>query len=260
MNHDVKVVFITAGANGIGKCIAETFLKEGHSVHVCDNDEQAINQFLDSNPSATASIADVSNIVQVKKAFNDLKRHYGNLDILINNAGISGESALTEEVTIESWQETIDVNLNGTFYVSKLAIPLLKENSGGSIVNMSSTAGLLGVPIRSPYVASKWAIIGLTKTWAMELGPYGIRVNAICPGCVDGERIKRVIDADAKKQGKSPQQIKDVYLRQSSMRQFVEGQDIANMVSYLCSEKGSKISGQAIAVDGHTEGLFNWLD
>ncbi len=103
MNHDVKVVFITAGANGIGKCIAETFLKEGHSVHVCDNDEQAINQFLDSNPSATASIADVSNIVQVKKAFNDLKRHYGNLDILINNAGISGESALTEEVTIESW-------------------------------------------------------------------------------------------------------------------------------------------------------------
>ena len=260
MNHDVKVVFITAGANGIGKCIAETFLKEGHSVHVCDNDEQAINQFLDSNPSATASIADVSNIVQVKKAFNDLKRHYGNLDILINNAGISGESALTEEVTIESWQETIDVNLNGTFYVYKLAIPLLKENSGGSIVNMSSTAGLLGVPIRSPYVASKWAIIGLTKTWAMELGPYGIRVNAICPGCVDGERINRVIDADAKKQGKSPQQIKDVYLRQSSMRQFVEGQDIANMVSYLCSEKGSKISGQAIAVDGHTEGLFNWLD
>ncbi len=260
MNHDVKVVFITAGANGIGKCIAETFLKEGHSVHVCDNDEQAINQFLDSNPSATASIADVSNIVQVKKAFNDLKRHYGNLDILINNAGISGESALTEEVTIESWQETIDVNLNGTFYVSKLAIPLLKENSGGSIVNMSSTAGLLGVPIRSPYVASKWAIIGLTKTWAMELGPYGIRVNAICPGCVDGERINRVIDADAKKQGKSPQQIKDVYLRQSSMRQFVEGQDIANMVGYLCSEKGSKISGQAIAVDGHTEGLFNWLD
>ena len=125
---------------------------------------------------------------------------------------------------------------------------------------MSSTAGLLGVPIRSPYVASKWAIVGLTKTWAMELGPYGIRVNAICPGCVDGERIDRVIDADARKQGKSPQQIKDVYLRQSSMRQFVEDQDIANMVNYLCSEKGSKISGQAIAVDGHTEGLFNWLD
>ena len=260
MNDDVTVAFITAGANGIGKCIAETFLKEGHNVHICDNDEQAINQFLDSNPSATASIADVSDITQVKKAFDDLKRHYERLDILINNAGISGDSALTEEIAIESWQKTIDVNLNGMFYVSKLAIPLLKENNGGSIVNMSSTAGLLGVPIRSPYVASKWAIIGLTKTWAMELGPYGIRVNAICPGCVDGERIKRVIDADAKKQGKSPQQIKDVYLRQSSMRQFVEGQDIANMVSYLCSEKGSKISGQAIAVDGHTEGLFNWLD
>jgi len=258
--NDVTVAFITAGANGIGRCIAETFLKEGHNVHICDNDEEAIKQFLDSNPSATASIADVSDIAQVKEAFGDLKRHYGYLDILVNNAGISGASALTEDISIESWQETIDVNLNGMFYVSKLAIPLLKKNNGGSIINMSSTAGLLGVPIRSPYVASKWAIIGLTKTWAMELGPHGIRVNAICPGCVDGERIERVIDADAKKQGISSQQIKDVYLRQSSMRQFVEDQDIANMINYLCSGKGSKISGQAIAVDGHTEGLFNWLN
>ncbi len=260
MNHNVNVAFVTAGANGIGKCIAETFLKEGYSVHICDKDEQAINQFLSSNPSATASIADVSNINQLQKAFKDLKRHYGHLNILINNAGIAGKSALTEEISIESWRETIDVNLNGMFYVIKLAIPLLKENKGGSIVNMSSTAGLLGVPNRSPYVASKWAIIGLTKTWAMELGPHRIRVNAICPGCVEGERIDRVIDADAKKQGMSAQQIKDIYLRQSSMRQFVKDQDIADMINYLCSEKGSKISGQAIAVDGHTEGLFNWLD
>ena len=125
---------------------------------------------------------------------------------------------------------------------------------------MSSTAGLLGVPMRSPYAASKWAVIGFTKTTAMELGPFGVNVNVICPGCVDGDRIERVISADARESGYTPDQIRDVYLRQSSMRKFMSKKDIADMVLFLTSSSGSKISGQAIAIDGHTEGFINWLD
>ena len=185
---------------------------------------------------------------------------YKKLNILINNAGISGESALTENISIEGWQQTINTNLNGMFYVTQLAIPLLKENKSSSIINMSSTAGLLGVPMRSPYADSKWAVIGFTKTTAMELGPYGVNVNAICPGCVDGDRIERVINADARESGNTPDQIRDVYLRQSSMRKFMSKKDIADMVLFLTSSSGSKISGQAIAIDGHTEGFINWLD
>ena len=165
-----------------------------------------------------------------------------------------------KNISIEGWQQTINTNLNGMFYVTKLAIPLLKENKSSSIINMSSTAGLLGVPMRSPYAASKWAVIGFTKTTAMELGPYGVNVNAICPGCVDGDRIERVINADARESGNTPDQIRDVYLRQSSMRKFMSKKDIADMVLFLTSSSGSKISGQAIAIDGHTEGFINWLD
>ena len=146
------------------------------------------------------------------------------------------------------------------FYFAKFAIPLLKKNKRASVINISSTAGLFGVPQRSPYAASKWGVIGFTKTLAMELGPNQINVNAICPGCVDGERIEGVIKADAKESGYSYQQIKDVYLRQSSMRSFADKNDIAAMCYFLCSKSGSQISGQAIAIDGNTEGLFNWLE
>ena len=229
-------------------------------MHICDYDKKRLQEFLDKNPNATGNLADVSNPDDVKDTFNIINNLYNKLNILINNAGISGESALTENISIEGWQQTINTNLNGMFYVTKLAIPLLKENKSSSIINMSSTAGLLGVPMRSPYAASKWAVIGFTKTTAMELGPYGVNINAICPGCVDGDRIERVINADARESGNTPDQIRDVYLRQSSMRKFMSKKDIADMVLFLTSSSGSKISGQAIAIDGHTEGFINWLD
>jgi len=260
MKQNRKVILITGAATGIGSSIAKSYIDEGHNVHICDYDTKRLQEFLDKNPNVTGNLADVSNPDDVKYTFDIINDLYNKLNILINNAGISGESALTENISIEGWQQTINTNLNGMFYVTKLAIPLLKENKSSSIINISSTAGLLGVPMRSPYTASKWAVIGFTKTTAMELGPYGVNVNAICPGCVDGDRIERVINADARESGNTPDQIRDVYLRQSSMRKFMSKKDIADMVLFLTSSSGSKISGQAIAIDGHTEGFINWLD
>ena len=255
-----NVILITAGASGIGRYIAELFLEEGNAVHICDINAEYINSFLKCNPKATASQTDVSKYDEVEKLFQDIDKIYGKLNILINNAGIAGASAGIEDIPVDNWDKTISINLNGMFYVSKFAVPLIKVNKSGSVVNISSTAGLMGVPNRSPYAASKWAVIGLTKTMAMELGPFDINVNSVCPGCVDGDRIEKVIKADAKNQGKTAKEIEAVYKRQSSMRRFVKAGDIASMVHFLCSDRGHSISGQAIAVDGNTEGLFNWLD
>jgi len=159
-----------------------------------------------------------------------------------------------EDVEIEAWDETINVNLNSLFYVSRLAIPLLKCSSG-QIVNMASNAGLYGCPLRSPYVAAKWAMIGLTKTLAMELGGYGVRVNAICPGSVDGPRIDKVIENDAISRGVSEAEIRSAYLTQSSLGKFIDAEDIAQTILFLCSDSAKSITGQAIPIDGHTESL-----
>jgi NAD(P)-dependent dehydrogenase (short-subunit alcohol dehydrogenase family) len=212
------------------------------------------------HPTATATHCDVGDPDQVESAFDDLKSRHGALHVLVNNAGISGPNASVEEVGVDDWNRCIEVNLSGVFYVTRHAVPLLKHQDRGSIINIASNAGLFGCPHRSPYAASKWGIIGLTKTWAMELGPHNIRVNAVCPTSVEGERIDAVIERDAANRGLKAQEIRDVYQRQSSMRTFVTAEDVANMVVFLASDKAARISGQAIAVDGHTETLSNWLD
>lgn len=250
-------VLVTAGAGGIGRTISERFLSLGCSVHVCDIDPSVIEQFLADNPKASASIADVSDAAQVDAMFEQISSLYGRLDVLINNAGIAGPTASFEDVSTSEWDHTIAVNLSGQFYVTRLAVPLMKQAASGNIINISSSAALFGCPLRAPYTASKWAIIGLTKTLAMELGPWGIRVNAICPGSVDGERIEKVIQRDAKKRGKEPDEIRDAYHRQTSLRRFVTADEVANMAVFLASDLSSSISGQAMSVDGHTETLSN---
>ncbi len=253
-------VLITAGASGIGRVVAESFLEQGASVHIADISAGAIEASLSANPGMTASLCDVSDKAQVDDLFDDFKKNHRHLDVLINNAGIAGPTAAVEDIEIEDWQQTLAVDLTGCFLVTRLAVPLLRQAGGGSIINMSSSAGLYGCPLRSPYVASKWAIVGLTKTWAMELGPSNIRVNAICPGSVAGPRIDRVIAGDAAQRGIPESEIRDVYLRQSSMREFIKAEDVANMAVYLASGLGAAVSGQALGVDGHTESLSNWLD
>lgn len=253
-----RVALITAGASGIGRAIAECLLADGVSVHVSDVDPEAIERCLAANPGITASRGDMSSVDDVDALFHDLQDSYGRLDILVNNVGIAGPTAPVEEVEPDAWDRTIAVNLNSIFYVTRLAAPMLKE-SRGCMINMSSNAALFGFPLRSPYTAAKWALVGLTKTWAMELGPHGVRVNALCPGSVSGPRIDRVIEKEAEERGFEPDAIRDVYRRQSSMRAFVNAEDIAETVKFLCSSAGKHISGQALAIDGHTEGLSNWL-
>lgn len=253
-----QVVLVTAGGSGIGRVISESYLSLGASVHICDISQTMLDECQVANPEITTSLCDVSDPAQVETLFTVIESSYGRLDILVNNAGIAGPTAAVEEIEIEAWRQTIDIDLCGTFYVTRLAVPMLKRNGGGSIVNLSSSAGLFGCPMRSPYVASKWAIIGLTKTWAMELGPFNIRVNAICPGSVEGPRIDSVIESDAAETGVSVQEIRDVYQRQSSLRKFISAQDVANMATFLTSDAASSISGQAMSVDGHTESLSNW--
>ena len=254
------MVLISGGAAGIGRAIAESFLLAGAKIHVCDSSAENLDVFLAANTDATATLADVSNPAQVEQVFSDLRNRGEGLDVLINNAGVAGPTAGVEDVSIDDWDRCIAVDLNGVFYMTRQAVPMLKQNQGGSIINIASGAALFGCPLRSPYVASKWAVIGLTKTWSMELGPHNIRVNAICPGSVAGERIDAVIERDATERGLSTDEIRDVYLRQSSMRTFVSPEDVANTALFLAAESGARISGQSIAVDGHTESLANWLD
>ena len=253
-------MLITGAASGIGRRIAEAFLGQGANIHICDSSAEMIAEFAAANPTATATQADVSNVADVDRVFADLKQHYGALNTLINNAGIAGPTATVDNVEPTDWDQCIAVDLSSAFYMTRRAVPLLKSAGGGSIVNVASTAGLMGVPMRSPYAASKWGLIGLTKTLAMELGTDKIRVNAVCPGCVSGPRIEGVIDRDAKKRDVSPEEIRNVYLRQSSMRSFVSPEEIADTILFLASNKASHISGQVLAIDGHTETLANWLD
>jgi NAD(P)-dependent dehydrogenase (short-subunit alcohol dehydrogenase family) len=255
-----QVVLVTAGASGIGRTIAEKFLAQGCSVHVCDIDQAAIDHFISANPGASASLADVSSEEQVDTLFSDIRRLYDRLDILVNNAGIAGPTAALEDIQTDQWARTIDINLSGPFYVCRLAIPMMKQCESGSIINISSTAALFGCPMRAPYSASKWAVIGLTKTLAMELGDWGIRVNAICPGSVEGPRIERVIERDAQLRGKTVDEIRQAYQNKTSLRRFVSADEVANMALFLASDLCAGISGQAMSVDGHTESMSNAMD
>ncbi len=255
-----NTVLISGGASGIGRAIAERYLQQGDRVHVCDASGENVEDFLSANPGAAATTADVGVREDVARVFKDLGKRFGGLDILVNNAGVAGPSAPVEATDEDGWDRCIRINLSGTFYMTRRAVPLLKKSANASIVNIASTAALFGYPLRSAYAAGKWAQIGLTKTWAMELGPFGIRVNAVCPTSVSGPRIEAVIRRDAEQRGLTPEEVRHVYLRHTSMRTFVSADEVADTVLFLSSPGARKISGQSIAVDGHTEGLSNWLD
>jgi NAD(P)-dependent dehydrogenase (short-subunit alcohol dehydrogenase family) len=229
-------------------------------VHVCDISSQAVDSLADKLPGATGSVADVSDLSQVDLLFAELEQRYGRLDVLVNNAGVAGPIGRFEDIQPKEWDRTIEIDLNGMFYVTRLAIPIMRRSANGSIINIASTAGLMGCPLRAPYVASKWALIGLTKTLAMELGPEQIRVNAICPGSVNGPRINGVIGRAAQEQGKTEEEIRASWTQQVSMRSFVEAADVASMAWFLASPEGRYVSGQSLAVDGHTETLSSPLD
>jgi NAD(P)-dependent dehydrogenase (short-subunit alcohol dehydrogenase family) len=252
---DGKRVIITAGASGIGRVTLETFVAAGARVHVCDLDEDALGQAGAAHPEVGVTVADVADEAAVDRLFEEALAGLGGLDVLVNNAGIAGPTAPIEEIAPDDWRRTLEVNLTGQYLCARRAVPHIRAAGGGSIVNLSSAAGRFGFALRTPYASSKWAVVGLTKSLAIELGADQIRVNAICPGVVEGERIDRVIAAKAAARGVPLETMRDAYVETASMRRMIPPQDIANMILYLCSEAGSLVSGQAIGVDGNVEYL-----
>ncbi len=241
---------VTAGGSGIGRVIARTFLEHGARVHICDVDEQALKKVKTELPAITQSVADVAKVDDVERLFEDVKRHLGGLDVLVNNAGIAGPTAKVEDIRPEDWERCIAVDLNGMFYCTRKAMPLIKAAGGGSIINLSSAAGRLAFPMRTPYSAAKFGVVGFTESLAAEAGPDKVRVNCIQPGVVEGERIERVIEAKAKGLGVGKEEVRRRLLEGVSLHTTVSAQDIANMALYLATEPGRHISGQALAVCG----------
>ena len=251
-----KKIIISAAANGIGWSIAQECMSNGAIVYITDKNNESLEKISKHKLHEKKLFLDKvnsENFKEVENYFNKIKHKVGNIDALINNVGIAGPTGKLEELNINDWKETLDININSHFYFTKFSIPLLKNNNGGSIINLSSTAGLFGFPLRSPYATSKWAIIGMTKTLAMELGENNIRVNAICPGAVAGDRMKKVIKAKAQSLGVKEEYLQKDYESMVSLKSFVDKKDIANMAVFLLSEESQKISGQVMTVDGNTE-------
>lgn len=244
-------VLVTAGGAGIGRTIADAFLEAGAHVHVCDTDATALAK---DDSAATGTVADVSSEADVEQLMIDVRKNLGGLDVVVNNAGIAGPTAGLDVLEPEQWYKTIDVNVNGQYLVSRHTIALLRE-SRGALINMASVAGRLGFAFRTPYATSKWAVVGLTKSLAQELGPEGIRVNAILPGIVRGPRIESVIRNRAEALGISYGEMEKSNLEKVSLRRMVEAEDVAAMALFLCAPGGANISGQALSVCGNVESL-----
>lgn len=250
-----KRVFVSGGGAGIGRAIAEYFIAEGALVAVCDADPQAIADFTNAHPKAIARVADVTSEAQMDTFFEDLEAVWSGVDVVCANAGTGGPAGSIETLDYDAWQRCISTNLDGTFLTCRWAAKVMKAQGHGLITLTSSTAGQFGYPYRSPYAAAKWGVIGIMKTLAMELGPHGIRVNAICPGAVEGPRMDRVVANEAAARDMTEDEVRASYVTGVSMKTWVTAQDIANSIGFLASEAGNKISGQALAVDGHTETL-----
>ncbi len=246
-------VVVTAGAAGIGRAIATAFHAHGARVHVCDIAEDTLADFRAEFPGIGATRADVAEVAQVDGLFAEAVQALGGLDVLVNNAGVAGPTARVDSISPQEWDRTVAVNLSGQFYCARRAVPLLREAREGAMINISSVAGRLGFAFRTPYAATKWAVVGFTQSLAKELGPDGIRVNAILPGIVEGPRIERVIAARAEALGMSYEATREQSLDNVSLRRMVAPEDIASMALFLCSSGGRNISGQALSVCGNVE-------
>jgi NAD(P)-dependent dehydrogenase (short-subunit alcohol dehydrogenase family) len=243
-------VVVTAGAAGIGRAIVRTFVEQGARVHICDVDDRMLKETASALPEVTQTRADVASVADVHRLFDDAQASLGGLDVLVNNAGIAGPTAKVEDIRPQDWDRCIAVDLNGMFYCTRKAMPMIKAAGGGSIINLSSIAGRFGFPMRTPYAAAKWAVVGFTQSLAAEAGPDKVRVNCIQPGIVEGERIERIVVAKAEQLGETPQEVLERMVEGIALKTTVTAQDIANTALFLASDAGRHISGQAISVCG----------
>lgn len=248
-------VLVTAGANGIGREVARAFVEEGARVHVCDVDREALAELAKSDPSVSSSYCDVADRKQVAALFDEALAKLGGLDVLVNNAGIAGPTGRVEEINPEDWDRCIEVCLTSQFNCARLAVPHLKKSDNPSIINLASVAGRFGFALRSPYSAAKWGVVGFTKSLAIELGEFGIRCNAILPGIVEGDRIRRVFEAKAQARGVAMREIQDQALSNVSLKTMVTARQLADQMVFLASPKGRTISGQALSICGDIQML-----
>ncbi|MEY4697277.1 MAG: hypothetical protein RIT14_1705 [Pseudomonadota bacterium] len=245
----MRRVLITAGASGIGRAMADAFARDGARVWVTDVDEAALSAL---PGTIRGSLCDAADAGAMARLFADVAAAWGGIDVVCANAGIKGPTAAIEDLALEEWHACLGVNLDGAMLAAQQAARLMKPAGAGVILFTSSTSGLYGTPFRAPYVAAKWGIIGLMKTVAMELGPHGIRANAICPGSVTGPRIDRVIAAEAEAKGMTPDAVRQGYASGTAMKRLTDPEEVADLAVFLASDRARMISGQAVAVDGMT--------
>jgi NAD(P)-dependent dehydrogenase (short-subunit alcohol dehydrogenase family) len=240
-------VLVTAGASGIGLEIARAFRAQGARVFVCDINENALAAA--AREGLLTARCDMSLRAEIERMVPAAVEALGGLDVLVNNAGIAGLTLPIDQMPPDDWDRVIAVNLTGMFDVTRLAIPHLKRSPAGVIVNLSSIAGRYGFANRSPYAATKWGVIGFTKTLAIELGEWGIRANAIAPGAVAGDRIERVFAGRAQISGKSMDEVRAAAMAEQSIKAMVDPKDIAQLAVFLASPAAKSISGQVIPID-----------
>jgi NAD(P)-dependent dehydrogenase (short-subunit alcohol dehydrogenase family) len=246
-------VLVSAGASGIGAAIAARFRADGGQVSICDRDEVAVRTATDADPDLHAVVGDVADPDDARRWVEEVVERWGGVDVLVNNAGVAGPTALAEDIDPADWRHCLAVNIDSHFLLARLVIPHLKRQRSGAIVAISSTAGLFGYGMRTPYAAAKWAVIGLTKSLAVELGPFGVRANVVAPGCVEGPRMGRVVEAEAAQRGIPADVVRREYVESQSIPRFVDPSEIADMCAFLASPQAAMVNGQVIAVDGHTE-------
>jgi NAD(P)-dependent dehydrogenase (short-subunit alcohol dehydrogenase family) len=248
-------VVITGAGSGIGLAIARGFLAEGARAMICDVDPAAPERLAESDPSLLTAVCDVSDRTATSSFMAEAIERLGGLDTLVNNAGIAGPTGPVEEIAPEEWDRCLSVCLTSQFNTTRIAVPALRASDNASIINLSSMAGRVGFALRTPYAAAKWGVIGLTKSLSIELGPDRIRVNAILPGLVSGDRQRRVLEAKAQRLGRSFQEVEEMAFSYTSIRDYVSPENIADQILYLASRRGALISGQAISVCGDTQML-----
>ena len=252
MRLEDKVAIVTGGGKGIGKAIARLFASEGAAVVVNGTDKEAIEavvgQITAAGGRAVAHQADIAEEAAVEAMIAMTLTQFGKIDILVNNSGIMGPTAPLVKVSREDWERTFAVNLTGAFLCAKHALPDMINRRSGCVLNITSVAGLGGYALRSPYSASKWGMIGLTKTLALEVGRYGITVNAIAPGPVQGERIDNVIKKRAEEMGREFADVQAEYLDLTALKRMVENEDIAAIALFLASDTGRNITGETINI------------
>nr|WP_249139099.1 SDR family oxidoreductase [Actibacterium sp. MT2.3-13A] len=240
-------VIVTAGAQGIGRAIVDAYLAEGAQVATCDIDTAA----LDTLPREVfRQRADMGDAAQIADFMAAALGHLGGLDVLVNNAGIAGPTSPVEEIDPEDWHKCLDICLTAQFHCVRYAVPVLRQSKNPSIINLSSLAGRLGFALRTPYAAAKWGVIGFTKSLSIELGKDGIRCNAILPGIVAGDRQRRVLEAKAQRRGISFEQVEAEAFSYTSLKEYVQPEQIADQILFLTSPRGRTISGQAVSICG----------